>query len=280
MTNTLSRRTEFSQFEFDGWQNINASYERHWGAITTAFVPCLFRACGKARGLRALDVASGPGHGVNYADSLGMPATGVDFSPLMIAQAQMNFPHLQFITADVVDLPFADQSFDVVVCNFGVQHFDDLDRAFSEIARVMAPGGRLSFSCWSGDDVNAGGWILDRAMRACDAAEYQVPEGPGYHVFSQVLATCQLLKRNGFELHQSNQREVRRIWRLNDPDQLFRAECSATVRSGARLRAQTPALKEKIRIFMMKDIKENYANEDGHCELEMSAQIFEASKIQ
>jgi SAM-dependent methyltransferase len=278
MTNIESCRTRFSQFEFDGWQSINSSYERHWGAVTNAFVPSLFRACGMVRGLRALDVASGPGYGVKYADSLGMSATGVDFSPLMIAQAKLNFPHLQYITADVVKLPFADQAFDVVVCNFGVQHFDDLEGAFSEIARVMAPGGRLSFSCWSGDDVNAGGRILDRAMSACKAAEYEVPEGPGYHVFSQVLETCHLLKRNGFKIDQSNQREVRHIWRLNDPDQLFRAECSATVRSGARLRAQTPALKEKIRIFMMKDIKENYANEDGHYELEMVAQVFEASK--
>jgi SAM-dependent methyltransferase len=275
--NLLNNRTAFSQFEFDGWQSINANYERHWGAITNAFVPCLFRRFEEAKGLRVLDIASGPGHGASYAESLGFSVTGVDFSPLMIAQAQRNFPHLTFITADVTRLPFPDRSFDVAVCNFGVQHFSDLDRAFAEIARVLIPGGQLSFSCWSDDDVNAGGKILDRAMTACDAAEYQVPEGPNYHVFSQATETCHLLQRHGLQLYQDNPREVRHIWRLNDPDQLFRAECSATVRSGARLRAQTADMKERIRLFMMKDIKENYASGSGF-DLEMSAQIFEARK--
>jgi SAM-dependent methyltransferase len=55
--------------------------------------------------------------------------------------------------ADAQRLPFADASFDCVVCQFGVMFFPDKARAFAEARRVLKPGGRFIFNTW--DDIAA-----------------------------------------------------------------------------------------------------------------------------
>ena len=50
--------------------------------------------------------------------------------------------------ADVMALPFDDATFDVVVCQFGVMFFPDRPAAYSEVARVLRPGGVFIFNTW------------------------------------------------------------------------------------------------------------------------------------
>jgi SAM-dependent methyltransferase len=50
--------------------------------------------------------------------------------------------------ADAMELPFADGSFDTVVCQFGVMFFPDKGKAFAEAKRVLKPGGTFLFSVW------------------------------------------------------------------------------------------------------------------------------------
>lgn len=49
---------------------------------------------------------------------------------------------------DAMSLPFADASFDVVACQFGVMFFPDRPKCFSEARRVLRPGGALIFNTW------------------------------------------------------------------------------------------------------------------------------------
>ncbi|MFC7541661.1 class I SAM-dependent methyltransferase [Siccirubricoccus deserti] len=51
-------------------------------------------------------------------------------------------------------LPFADQGFDAVLCQFGVMFFPDRPAAFREARRVLKPGGRFLFNCWGSIDDN------------------------------------------------------------------------------------------------------------------------------
>ncbi len=55
---------------------------------------------------------------------------------------------VQFRQADALQLPFDDQSFDAVVCQFGVMFFPDRPAAFREAHRVLKPGGRFLFNVW------------------------------------------------------------------------------------------------------------------------------------
>jgi|RhiMethySRZTD1v2_1073278.scaffolds.fasta_scaffold00431_52 ubiquinone/menaquinone biosynthesis C-methylase UbiE len=96
-----------------------------------------------------LDVGTGPGVllveiGRRRAD---LRLTGIDLSADMVAAARRNLrafgERAEARTADVADLPFPDDSFDVVVSSFSLHHWDHPESAVPEIARVLRPGGRL-----------------------------------------------------------------------------------------------------------------------------------------
>ena len=117
----------------------------------------LVRACQLTPQSRVLDLASGTGDVAFALASLGAPAEVVatDFVPEMLVVAERkaadNPPAVpvSFSVADAQELPFGDASFDVVTVAFGVRNFPDRERNFSEVLRVLKPGGRyviLEFS--------------------------------------------------------------------------------------------------------------------------------------
>jgi SAM-dependent methyltransferase len=61
---------------------------------------------------------------------------------------------VQWRQADAIQLPFADGTFDAVVCQFGAMFFPDKATAFSEARRVLKPGGVFIFSVWDRIEVN------------------------------------------------------------------------------------------------------------------------------
>lgn len=73
--------------------------------------------------------------------------TGVDLSPVFLAKARelaADLPHLRFVEADGRALPFAEQSFDVVVFHTTLCHLPEPERALAEAFRVLKPLGQLS----------------------------------------------------------------------------------------------------------------------------------------
>jgi ubiquinone/menaquinone biosynthesis C-methylase UbiE len=108
-------------------------------------------------GMHVLDIASGTGEpALTLAERVGPlgQVTASDLGPEMIAIAEENarsrrFSNMKFQQADVHNLPFADEAFDVITCRFGVMYFADPARALSEIARVLKPGGRVALTAWA-----------------------------------------------------------------------------------------------------------------------------------
>ncbi|WP_020591394.1 class I SAM-dependent methyltransferase [Kiloniella laminariae] len=71
--------------------------------------------------------------------------------PMLDHAAKKQGPHdcaLEWQQADALDLPFADASFDVVLCQFGVMFFPDRVKGFTEAARLLKPGGCFVFNVW------------------------------------------------------------------------------------------------------------------------------------
>jgi ubiquinone/menaquinone biosynthesis C-methylase UbiE len=87
---------------------------------------------------RILEIGTGTGSGaaILKAHFPGAEITGVDLSPEMIRIAQAKVQGVTFVPADASRLPFADGSFDLVAQN-------NVPVYFNEIARVLAPGGRV-----------------------------------------------------------------------------------------------------------------------------------------
>ena len=79
-----------------------------------------------AEGETALDVATGGGHTANRLREAGFRVTTLDPAPGMRAD----------VLAPAEDIPFADSSFDVVACRIAPHHFDDVEAAVREMARV------------------------------------------------------------------------------------------------------------------------------------------------
>jgi demethylmenaquinone methyltransferase/2-methoxy-6-polyprenyl-1,4-benzoquinol methylase len=117
----------------------------------------LVRACALGPDSRVLDLCSGTGDVAFALAEQGRPGEVVatDFVPEMLAVAEkkaaerrLETPVL-FSVADAQDLPFPDESFDVVTVAFGVRNLPERERNFTEVLRVLKPGGRyviLEFS--------------------------------------------------------------------------------------------------------------------------------------
>lgn len=104
------------------------------------------RASGVAVGGTALDVCCGTGDlAIELRRAVGPSGrvVGLDFSPGMLAFAERKCPAVEWVQGDALDLPFADATFDAATVGFGVRNLADLDRGFSELARVVRPGGRV-----------------------------------------------------------------------------------------------------------------------------------------
>jgi ubiquinone/menaquinone biosynthesis C-methylase UbiE len=95
---------------------------------------------------RALDAACGTGRHAGKLVELGHSVSGIDLTPEMLERASARVPQASFAVADVRELPFADESFSVAVCGLALAHLPSLDGAVGELARVLAPGGRLIVS--------------------------------------------------------------------------------------------------------------------------------------
>jgi SAM-dependent methyltransferase len=96
-----------------------------------------------------LDVACGPGNFTRaFADEAGPDGlvVGLDASPTMLAQAARERPGdgVEYVRASATDLPFADASFDAVCCFAALYLIEEPLLAVAEIARVLAPGGRVA----------------------------------------------------------------------------------------------------------------------------------------
>jgi ubiquinone/menaquinone biosynthesis C-methylase UbiE len=107
-------------------------------------------------GMRVLGLANGTGEPrITLAQRVGHQGsvTAVDQSldPLDIAAQRARNKKLSNFTtqqADAYQLPFADQSFHLASCRFGVMFFSDAERALAELRRVLQTGARACFAAW------------------------------------------------------------------------------------------------------------------------------------
>src|SRR3954469_2749814 len=101
---------------------------------------------------RSLEIGAGTGY-----FSLNLLQTGVvgeatctDISPGMLATLERNAAALgldvETVACDATELPFDDETFDLVLGHAVLHHLPDLDRAFAEFHRVLKPGGTLFFA--------------------------------------------------------------------------------------------------------------------------------------
>ncbi|SEV99553.1 Ubiquinone/menaquinone biosynthesis C-methylase UbiE [Aliiroseovarius sediminilitoris] len=126
------------------------AYERYFvSAIGQPIAEDLIAAAQLQPGEQVLDVACGTGIVARLAARHVAPTgtvTGADINPGMIAEAKRaceDFPNIDWHEADAAALPMPDDSFDVVLCQMGLQFFPAKLPTLKEMRRVLRPGGRV-----------------------------------------------------------------------------------------------------------------------------------------
>jgi len=122
-----------------------SAYDRYLGRWSGLFVREVLAAAEIAESHRILDVATGPGEAASVALSqIGISGlvVGVDISLEMLHAARTRFADRRFraAIADGQALPFADSSFDAVICQLGLMFFPDPAEGLREFRRVLRPG--------------------------------------------------------------------------------------------------------------------------------------------
>lgn len=115
----------------------------------------LCEAVNLCAGQRVLDVATGNGNAALAAARRWADVTGVDYVPSLLARGRERAAgerlSVDFREGDAEDLPFAEETFDVVLSTFGAMFAPNQERTASEILRVCRSGGKIGLANWTPD---------------------------------------------------------------------------------------------------------------------------------
>ena len=138
---------------------------------------------------RVLETAAGTGV-VTRALAAALPAhtdiVATDLNqPMLDRAANVGTARpVEWRQADAMQLPFADASFDLVVCQFGVMFFPDKARAHAEVRRVLRPGGVFLFNAWDCIENNEFAQVVTDALAEifpADPPRFMARTPHGYH---------------------------------------------------------------------------------------------------
>ena len=138
----------FRAFEHTGWNAVSEAYESAIGPLTAQSAEIMLDTAGVVPGCNVLDVCTGHGVLALAATQRGARVCALDFAEAMVAAAHRNVPTAECRQGDAQDLPYAENTFDAVVCGYGIIHLPEPDRALVEMRRVLRPGGRVAISIW------------------------------------------------------------------------------------------------------------------------------------
>jgi len=88
-----------------------------------------------------LDLACGDGLDANNYLNMGAAVSGIDVSEAMIDIARKKYPSIDFTVGFAEQLPYKDESFDVVTSKYAIMTSRDMSPVFTEVNRVLKPGG-------------------------------------------------------------------------------------------------------------------------------------------
>lgn len=167
---------------------------------------------------------------------------------------------MQLVEADASQLPFEDQSFDAIACNFGVLHLahpeaqsmkafrNGLEAFFAESMRLLRPNGRLAFTAWAPLPATEAMALVHEAVALQGDATVPLPAAPPFFRFGDPAECAEALQ--GFVDVASAEAKTRWVygpggqvamwWDFKAAEELFVAFRDGTGRTAELLARQTP----------------------------------------
>jgi SAM-dependent methyltransferase len=120
-------------------------HKNPWSLFTRGIeeYTCRFILKGLDGGNRVLDVGGGPGFYADWLSRYGKEVVVYDLAKYFVLKGKELFPHRNYLMGDVTEIPFEGGTFDGVLCMRSMIYVKELARAFTEIFRVLKPGGQL-----------------------------------------------------------------------------------------------------------------------------------------
>jgi SAM-dependent methyltransferase len=233
----------FKDLEYAGWQKGAASYDELFGSVTRHAIDPLLDATNVRQGSRVLEVCCGVGYGAGAALARGAKAVGIDFAPAMVESARRRYPGAQFHQDDAEELSFDDETFDAVICAFGVNHLQQPERAIGESHRVLRSGGTYGFTMWCVPGKSKFHGLVLESIRAHGTLNVSLPPAPPPFRFSEPEVCIKALLEAGFVNPRIS--ELALAFRPEAPEQVLDLTYSA-VRLEMILSLQTERARKEI----------------------------------
>ncbi|NMH27727.1 class I SAM-dependent methyltransferase [Flavobacterium silvaticum] len=159
-----SKLEEIREQQKASWNKFSSGWKKWDGLMMDFLKPMgdqMIALLGLKDNDRVLDIAAGTGEpGLTIAGIITNGSIVItDLADEMLVIARQNaqsrgINNVEFLACDVSELPFPDNSFDVVSCRLGFMFFPDMLMAAKEMYRVLKPGGRIVTSVWDAAEKN------------------------------------------------------------------------------------------------------------------------------
>ena len=298
----------FNDMEIKNWQSGFEHYDNGFGPLTQQTIPTLLKDVNFPRDdtnlpSRLLDVATGPGFVLSCAietilserndngniDDNQYHLTGLDITENFLSLAKQridaqleehkatNHIKVDYVKGSAESLPFDSDTFDSITCNFGILHFYQPATFLKESYRVLKPGGRISFSCWSPPARTEGFRIsLESIAEAGNPNVQGLPSGPQFFDYGDSEQAQRQLDKVGFENIKSEELSHMSWNNVKDGMMLYDVLENGTSRTREVLLGQTANQTAAIQALMM--TKYNQITDCGTRPLFMPALVSSGTK--
>jgi ubiquinone/menaquinone biosynthesis C-methylase UbiE len=228
-----------------------------------------------------LDIASGTGEpGLTIASMLGGGIVVItDLAEGMLDVARENasrrgIKNLEFTPCDVSELPFPDNSFDLISCRLGFMFFPDMLLAAKEMVRVLKPGGKIAVAVWSVPEKNF--WatatlnVINKNMQLAPPP----PGAPGLFRCAKSGLIADLFKQVGFR--NISETEVTGKMNIGSAEAYWSFMTEVVAPVVAALGKADDAMKLKIRDEVFKSINQKFP--DGKVAVDSHALVIYGEK--
>jgi SAM-dependent methyltransferase len=247
-------------------------------AMFAPWAPRLIDLANVQPGERILDVACGTGVVARLAATRAGPSgtvRGLDISGAMLAVARslpaVEGARIEWLEASAVDIPLPDATFDVVLCQQGLQQFADRSAALREMHRVLTDDGRLAVSVWSRIEGSPGMAALVQALERHVGAEAANNRRAPF-ALGDARELVALIAAGGF--HNIETHTLTETARFRSPEDLVAYQLAATPLS------TLGALSDEVLGAVAEDVRAALAAylEDGALAVPMEAHLVVARK--
>jgi ubiquinone/menaquinone biosynthesis C-methylase UbiE len=228
------------------WRESAYYWGKHRNTIEEMFAQAtqaLIQKAEIAKGNEILDVAGGMGEpslsiAERYGGNVTITFTDIIWEMIEASRQEANnrkFDQVRFCRCSGDQLPFRDQSFDVIVSRFGIMFFPDPQKSLVDMRRVLKSGGRISIAVWHHRINNPVHELFMKAVEQLIPIDPILPDEPDAFRFGDEGKLAALVKNAGFSNVQEHVTDILMEANLNFENFFeYRSEISDSLRDKMR----------------------------------------------